>query len=317
MRPTRRDVLAGLATVALLPACRERERAGGEVGGGDVVAAGQPAAILLLALAPERLAGWPRRPSPAALRQLGPAADKPELGALTSGGRPASLEVVAARRPALVIDYGDRTPAYEALTARIERRLGAPTHLLDGALARTPAALREAGRLLGLAPRAERLADIAARTLDGWRAAARGTLSFYLARDGDGLETGFAGSLATEVLEGAGWRNVAAGGTGIGRVGRERVAAWDPEALVTLDARFAARAAGDPLWSRRRDGRPRRILLLPDLPFGWIDRPPSLNRLLGCAWLADPAGAGAARAGELARLFWGAQGPTGAPRWIA
>jgi iron complex transport system substrate-binding protein len=31
-------------------------------------------------------------------------------------------------------------------------------------------------------------------------------------------------------------------------------------------------------------------LVAPNLPFGWLDEPPSINRLLGLAWLggADP-----------------------------
>lgn len=301
----RREVLAGLGATAALAACKARP-----VGAGDVFAAGQPAAILLLALAPERLIGWPRRPPPAALAMLGDAADKPQVGALTAGGAPASLEAVAALRPAMILDYGDPSPKYRALAERVERRLGTSTHFVDGALRSTPEAIEAAGALLGVEARAARLADAARSALAAW-AKPRGTgASFYYAR-GDGLETGFVGSLATEGLEGAGWTNVAVGGTSIGRVGREQVAAWDSEVLVTLDPRFAARAVADPLWSRRRGGARRRVLLLPDLPFGWIDRPPSINRLLGCAWLGggDP--------GAVARLFWGVRGELPAPRWIA
>jgi iron complex transport system substrate-binding protein len=29
------------------------------------------------------------------------------------------------------------------------------------------------------------------------------------------------------------------------------------------------------------------VALSPGLPFGWIDRPPSLNRLIGLRWLAE------------------------------
>jgi iron complex transport system substrate-binding protein len=31
----------------------------------------------------------------------------------------------------------------------------------------------------------------------------------------------------------------------------------------------------------------KRVFLAPTAPFGWIDRPPSLNRLIGLAWLAN------------------------------
>ena len=146
-----------------------------------------------------------------------------------------------------------------------------------------------------------------------------------LVAGGDGLETAFAGALGTEVLEGAGWTNVATGGQDIGRVTREQVAAWDPEAIVTLDAGFATRIAADPLWRQRRDGGRRRLLLLPQAPFGWIDRPPSINRLLGCAWLggrpfaADPT-ASAQALGDLTQRLYGqasAPAPLSLPRWIA
>ena len=86
--------------------------------------------------------------------------------------------------------------------------------------------------------------------------------------------------------------------------------------LVTLSPVFAAAVRDDPVWRTRRDGRRRRLLLLPEQPFGWIDRPPSLNRLLACAWLADPAGSQATLAG-LSRRLYGVE-PTGMamPQWV-
>ena len=32
--------------------------------------------------------------------------------------------------------------------------------------------------------------------------------------------------------------------------------------------------------------REKRVYLAPTAPFGWIDRPPSLNRVIGLKWLA-------------------------------
>lgn len=306
----RRQVLAGLA--ALTGCTRPASVADG------IFAAGQPAAVLIYVLAPKRLLGWPRRPAAAALRLLPAVADLPELGALAGGGAPASPEAVAALRPALILDYGDLNPRYRAVAARFESRIGAPYRLIDGTLERTPQALREAGALLGVGLRARALADAAEAML---APAARGASmdpSFYYARGRDGLETGFAGSLATQVLERARWTNVARGGREIGRVAREQVAAWDPEVVVTLDAGFARAAAADPAWRRRRGGGTRRLLLLPEHPFGWIDRPPSVNRLLGCAWLRDERAA-AETAARFASLFYGASlaaSPASLPRWI-
>lgn len=311
MEFSRRSTLAALA--AALAACTDRAAAPTT----GVVAAGQPAALLVWAVARERLLAWPRRPDARALAALpAAAADLAQVGALTSGGPPSDLESIAALRPARIIDYGDADAEHRLLGERLRARLGVDWTLIDGALARTAEAIRTCAGLLDVGPRAAPLADRAEVALDRWAAAPPGP-AFYYARGADGLETGFAGALATEVLEGAGWSNVAVGGRDVGRVDRERVAAWDPEALVTLSPAFARTAATDPVWSRRRNGRPRRILLIPDLPFGWVDRPPSVNRLLGCAWLADPDGDPAALADLGQALYGRAQDPARRPQWIA
>lgn len=312
MTTTRRAALIGAGTAFTLAACGSpAPRANG-----DVLAAGQPAALLIWAVAHQRLAGWPRKPSTQALAGLpSRAADLPELGALASGGQPANLEAMAALRPRLVIDYGDTDPEHFALADRMKGRLGVEWRLIDGALTKIPEAIREAAVLLDAEQAAAGLADEAARVLDRWRRAPGGS-SFYYARGNDGLETGFRGSLATEVLEGAGWTNVAGVSRDIGRITREQVVAWDPGTLVTLSPAFAAAVRNDPVWRNRRDGRRRRLLLLPDQPFGWIDRPPSLNRLLACAWLADPAGSQMTIASLTRRLYGMASVEVAMPQWI-
>jgi len=313
MTATRRAVTAAGLALAL-SGCGRTARSPAPVR--DVIAAGQPAALLIWALARDRLLAWPRKPSPAALAVLPPqAAALPELGNLAGHGPPADLDAVATLKPRLILDYGDADPAHRALGARLSDRLDVEWRVIDGALGRTPQALREAGDLLGVQSRADEIADLAHRTLDAWRAAPSGP-SFYYARGADGLETAFHGALAAEVLEGAGWTNVAVGGQGVGRIVSEQVLTWDPEVIVTLDAALADLIAASPDWRRRRDGGRRRLLLLPSTPFGWIDRPPSLNRLLGCAWLADPARAQM----RLARLHHALYGRTAAvlpqPKWI-
>ena len=310
---TRRATLALGAAVGLAPAACVRAPAPHR---GDVLAAGQPAALLIWAVAPERMAGWPRKPPAGALAALpAAAAALPELGGLAGPGRQADLEAVAALKPALILDYGDTDPQKIALGQRVQARINVPWTLIDGALTRIPDAFRQAGRLLDAGPRGEALAQEAEAVLNRWRAAPPGP-GFYYARGADGLETGFRGALATEVLEGARWTNVAVGGSDIGRVSREQVVAWDPEVLVTLDEGFARMALNDTVWRRRPNGTLRRILLLPDRPFGWIDRPPSVNRLLGCAWLASPDDGAVAQAMLSRRLYGLAPAEVRRPQWL-
>jgi iron complex transport system substrate-binding protein len=310
---TRRATLALGAALGLAPSACERA----PVAKGDVVAAGQPAALLIWAVGRERLAGWPRKPDAERLAGLAPgAAALPELGGLAGPGRQAGLEAIAALHPRMIIDYGDTDPRNVELGERVQARLNIPWTLIDGALTRIPEAFRQAGGLLGERARGDSLADEAEAVLARWRKAPAGG-SFYYARGADGLETGFRGALATEVLEGAGWSNVAVGETDIGRVTHEQVIAWDPEILVTLDEGFARTALHSELWRRRPNGNLRRILLLPDRPFGWIDRPPSVNRLLGCAWLAAPNDGIMGTAMLNRRLYGLGPAEIRRPQWLA
>jgi iron complex transport system substrate-binding protein len=57
-------------------------------------------------------------------------------------------------------------------------------------------------------------------------------------------------------------------------------------------------------------------VLLPSKPFGWLDRPPSVNRLLGCAWLANPGHAWMDLTLLSRRLYGMAPAEIPRPRWI-
>lgn len=56
--------------------------------------------------------------------------------------------------------------------------------------------------------------------------------------------------------------------------------------IITTDANFYGLARTHPIWSAMPAVRAGRLYLSPALPFGWIDFPPSLNRLIGLRWLA-------------------------------
>ncbi|MBK0400429.1 iron ABC transporter substrate-binding protein [Limibaculum sp. M0105] len=260
-----------------------------------VFAAGPPASILVYVVAPEALTGWPRalrdeeRPYIAA-----PYRDLPETGRLTGRGGEANLERVLALRPDVIIDFGSVRDTYIDLANRVQAQTGIPYLLVDGRFEATPHALRLIGEVLGVPERGETLARDAENTfaridaiLAGVPESARPRA--YLARGAEGLETGLKGSINTEILERAGARNVADPGDGrrgLVQASIEQVIVADPEVIVTWDRNFYDRVWRDPLWGGIAAVRTGRVYLAPTAPFGWIDRPPSLNRLMGLRWLA-------------------------------
>lgn len=72
---------------------------------------------------------------------------------------------------------------------------------------------------------------------------------------------------------------------GIAQVSLEQVLDWNPEIIITIDPQFHEAVQEDPVWAGIDAVRDGRVYLAPDLPFGWFDRPPSVNRLMGVHWL--------------------------------
>lgn len=259
-----------------------------------VFPAGPPASLALFVVAPEKMLGWTRAPSPAAGAFL-PAhyAGLPELGRLTGRGNTVNLENVMRLRPDLVLDVGNTAQTYVSLADRVEAQTHIPYALVGGRLADTAATLRTVASLIGAGERVETLARYAEATLARTRdrlakIAAADRPSIYVARGPRGLETAVAGSIGSEAVDLVGARNVVAAGTAprsIVTVSPEQVLGWQPEVILALDRRFFAAAPADPVWRQVAAVRKKRIYMVPDLPFSWLDEPPSVNRLIGLFWL--------------------------------
>jgi iron complex transport system substrate-binding protein len=260
---------------------------------GRVYAAGPPASLLLFSLSPDRLLGWTthwrEHERPFVAQRY---ADLPTLGRLTGRGNTANVETLLAAKPDLIFDYGTVNATFASLADRVQQQTGIPYLLLDGRFEAMAAGIERLGAALDEPARA---ADLA-----GWvrtqlalvdarlaRIAATQRPRVYYGRGPRGLDTGLKGSINTEIIERAGAINVAAelGSGGLVQVSLEQVLAWQPAVIVTIDPTFHASLRNDPLWRGVPAVRDGRAYLAPNAPFGWIDFPPGLNRLLGLRWL--------------------------------
>lgn len=258
-----------------------------------VFAAGGPAAVLVYVLAPETLLGWPSRLSTEARRLLPRVrANLPHLGRLSGRGSTITIESLLTMQPDLILDVGTVDPSHTSGAERVWQQTGLPFALVDGRLPDHPRQLRELGDLLGVPARGEALATAAERIFELTqtilaREAARPRPRVYYARGTNGMETGLDASINMEAVAFAGGHNVAAqaGRGGVTRVSMEQILDWDPEMILTQDAEFARHVLQNPLWRTIHAVRERRVHLAPSAPFGWLDGPPSVNRLIGVQWL--------------------------------
>ena len=296
----RRTLIAGLSAAALAPRAAFAQRVTDDAGRSvaipakvtRVFPAGPPAAILLYTLAPDLLIGWPRaNRAEECIYMLPEICARPEVGRITGRGNTANLEVVLAQKPDLILDVGSTNPTFVSLADRVQEQTKIPYALLDGRFAGIAKTYRTLGTLTGKAEDAEKLARYAEDTLktilgriESVPANARSRV--YYARAPRGLTTGLGGSINVETIEMIA-RNVA-GETqgGLANVSIEQVLVWNPDVIVTIDQEFAATVRNDPSWASVKAVRDNRVHLSPKMPFGWVDFPPSVNRLIGLWWLA-------------------------------
>ena len=281
-----------------------------------VVSAGAPADMLLLAFAPEKLVGLSSFdlsrqtaiPFHDDIRAL------PKLGRLAGRASTLSLEALLALKPDLVVDCGNADETWLSQARQVSAQTQIPWLLINGELRRTPEQLLAAGEALGVDSRARAQARLARRFIDEaltFSLSSGAKLRFYAARGARGLETGLQGSLHTEAAELLGLHNVAQipGRQGLTQVSMENLLNWQPDIILVQDVVTAQYLREDPVWQGVKAVANQRILFLSGLPFGWLDAPPGINRLLGLrrlhAWL-DPQVNASFKADmqRYSELFW-------------
>src|SRR5688572_9190449 len=294
----RRTLLTGLATSLAAPRVAHAASVTDSAGRTVPVPAkvtrvfpsGPPAAITLYTVAPELLIGWPRANRADEREFLHPEIGaRPEVGRLTGRGNTANLEVVLALKPDLILDIGIVSPTYISLADRVQAQTGIPYALLDGRFDAIPETYRVIGALTDRRDNAEakaRYAEETMKTITGRLPPVDKRPRVYYARGPRGLETGLGGSINVETLEFLGAMNVAGEQRGgLANVSIEQVLAWNPEVIVTIDQEFADGVRKDSRWASIAAVRSGRVHLSPKLPFGWVDFPPTVNRLIGLWWL--------------------------------
>lgn len=257
-----------------------------------VFAAGPPAAVFLYTLVPEKLLGWPMNLAPDNLAFIHPEQQSlPFVGRLAGRGSTVSLESLMVLAPDVIVDLVNAGASQRSAAQRVTEQTGIATLQIEGFLAQTPQQLRETGTLLGAEERAEQLAlyseTLLARAAHFAEQQVAKPPKLYFARSYDGLETGLAGSIHSEVLELLGCENVAqqSGHKGIGQVSLEQLLTWQPDYFLTQNPEFVELTSTAREWQALRAVQAGRVYCAPKLPFGWLDGPPGVNRLLGVLWL--------------------------------
>lgn len=258
-----------------------------------IISAGPVSDPLLASLAPSKLLGISGTMFESGYKKYFPA----QVGNLPSTGRIANrastfpMEKLVALKPDMIIDLGNVSDVYISTAERVYQQTGVPYVLVDGRLVDSAQQIRDVAKLVGENERGSVLANLADKILaDAARVREDKTkkkIKVFYGRGADGLETGLSGSIHTEVLDLLGAENAAAaaGEKIIGRVSLEQLIQWQPDVIVTIDRNYYETLKKGGIWEKIDAVKSKRFYLAPDQPLGWLDRPPSINRLLGVIWM--------------------------------
>jgi iron complex transport system substrate-binding protein len=227
--------------------------------------------------------------------------DRPYLGSLAGGGE-MNYEAIIDAGPQLILDISstDLTDNDISTADDIQNQTGVPVVLLNGAMEKVAALYERLGDLLGREDDAKVLSDYCVKVLDDVDAAVGDLtddekITLYYAEGTDGLQTEPESSPHALTFKLAGAKNVADveanPGKGMSDVSLEQVLAWDPEVIIAWSTEIRGGASDtivtDENWSQIKAVQDGRVYAMPNTPFSWCDRPPSVNRFLGVQWVAN------------------------------
>lgn len=261
-----------------------------------VVPSGHTATQVLVTIAPEKLAGLSQELTAeqrAYLVNL-PDTDLPVLGAAFGAKGDLNKEAVAATGAQVLIDTGEYKDGIKEDLDALQEQLGIPCVFIETKLDEWPVAYRQLGELLGVEDRAEELASYCEKAYDEVTSVIGAMPESELARvlycvGPDGTNVLAKGSFQSNVIDMVA-DNVAVvdspAGSGAGNESNlEQIAAWNPEVIFFGADSISDTVADDPAWQTISAIQTGSYHKVPNLPYVWLNNPPTVNQVLGMQWL--------------------------------
>lgn len=263
----------------------------------DIIPTGAMAQMLLLTLAPERLAALSSALSEEELAFL-PAeiANLPVLGTINGDMGTAQVEELLLCNPTYIIDVGTTTDDTLATLETLTDLTGIQTIHVSASIATMADVYTQLGAILDLEERGDALATYCQQVYQTATVQASaisdGDRHTVLYAQGDnGLYVISRDSLHSEVLD-LWCDNVAIldipTQKGLGdAVDMEQILNWNPEIIFFGPDSIYDTVADDPLWQSITAIQTGQYYQIPNTPYNWLGMPASINTYLGLQWIGS------------------------------
>ncbi len=255
--------------------------------------------IMIYTLAPEKMAGISMQLSENEKKYLLPeVCNLPYIGGMQMNAKINNEELLKAD-PDVVFSIGPEPISDKEKTTadKLQQQVNIPVIVLDGSLESTEKTFTFLGELLGVQDRAKALIAYCNQTLKEVSELSKTIpedkkVKVYYAEGPKGLATEpktSSHALLFNMVNAQNVAEVAIKGTGgMSNVSLEQVLKWDPDVIFSWGTdRGGAydQILASPDWNKISAVKNKKVYEIPNSPFNWVDRPPSVSRILGLKWL--------------------------------
>jgi iron complex transport system substrate-binding protein len=177
----------------------------------------------------------------------------------------------------------------------IEEKTGIPTIFVHMELDSMLSAYQTLGEVTGETEQAQKIIDYIEKTLTETELKAAAIpederVKVYYGQD-DGLTAVVSGTVHSDVIDAVGGFNVAEveesirGGASL--ISMEQLMLWNPDVILFAPGSIYDSVAERPEWQEINAVKTGQFYEIPDGPYNWMGRPPSVNRVLGIKWLSN------------------------------
>ena len=270
----------------------------------SVISNNLPGTILLYSLADTMLIARNNTPSYSetvfCTEQYG---SLPLVGSWFSTNGTRNTEEIIRLNPDLIVSAGNIGGEAVEITDRDQETLKIPVMLVSTDLTKLDSTYLLLGELLNREEKAAELIDFYQKYIPPIISETAKTDSarrkrIYIAMGENGLLTPPASSLHSQVTKYAGALNVAEielfnrEVSGHATVSLEQVIQWAPDMILTCgigdisSEKVKNNLLSDKKWAGLSAVKNRQVFEVPASPYLWLDRPPSINQIIGVVWLA-------------------------------
>lgn len=215
----------------------------------------------------------------------------PVFGSFHGGGKNINLETLIASKPDLILVWED-----DMMVATVDRSIHKtkiPTFSIPfRKIEDMPRAIKVTANAMGEEERGQALSSYASNVINNVKTALKGVkpVRYYYAEGVDGLSTECNESFHIEALNFTGGENVhkcqQSGLLGLEKINFETLLKYDPDVIIAQNSFTYTQILYDDMFAHLRAVKNKKVYLVPNAPFNWVDRPPSFMRLIGIEWLA-------------------------------